>query len=185
MSKNMQDIESRNKKTVLAVFFAVFFMVGLAFASVPLYDLFCRVTGFGGTTERVAENTQTEILDREMEVRFRTTTAPDMPWSFEAPDAPVTVKVGARSLVSFTAHNPTGKTITGTAVYNVTPIKAARYFKKVQCFCFDEQTLNPGQTVNMPVMFYVDPAIQEDVNLRDVKSVILSYNFYRQDADES
>lgn len=186
MSSNdqLKAIEKRNKKTVMAVFGIVFGMVVLAYASVPLYNLFCKVTGFGGTTERVAAKSDVPVLDREMEIRFRTATAQDMPWAFNAEADKMTVKVGADGFINFKAHNPTGKAIKGTAIYNVTPIKAARYFKKIQCFCFGEQILTPGQTVNMPVMFFVDPAIADDVNLMDVKTITLSYTFYRQDSEE-
>jgi len=181
----MQDIENRNKKTVLGVFGIVAAMIVLAYASVPLYDLFCRVTGFGGTTGRVAEARQMDILDRQMEVQFRTSTADNMPWDFAVETNKMVVNVGADGFINFTAHNPTGKAVTGTAVYNVTPIKAAKYFKKIQCFCFDEQILTPGQTVNMPVVFFIDPAIDQDVNLRDVKTITLSYTFYKQDSGEA
>lgn len=184
-SNDMKAIEARNKKTVLAVFGIVCAMVVLAYASVPLYSLFCQVTGFGGATERVSEGRQITVLDRDMEIRFHTSTDDDMPWEFKPETPSMTVKVGEDGFANFTAHNPTGKTIAGTAIFNVTPIKAARYFKKVQCFCFDEQVLTPGQTVNMPVMFFVDPAIAEDVHLNDVKTITLSYTFYKQDSEKT
>lgn len=178
----LEKIEARNKKTVLTVFGAVVAMVLLSYASVPLYDLFCRVTGFGGTTGTgVAEARDT--LDREMTVRFRTTTADDMPWDFQAETDKMTVNVGADGFINFVAHNPTTEPVTGTAIYNVTPLKAGRYFKKIQCFCFEEQILTPGQSVNMPVLFYVDPKIAEDANLRDVKTITLSYTFFRKDSE--
>lgn len=179
---NYKDIETRNKKILAGVFFGVLLMVGLAFASVPLYDLFCRVTGTGGTVERVADTQNMPVLDRKMDVRFHTTMSPDIPWEAGAEEDKVTVNVGERRLINYVAHNTSGKTISGTALYNVTPIKAAKYFKKIQCFCFGEQVLTPGQTVNMPVLFYVDPAIDDDVNLKDVKTIILSYSFYKQDS---
>ena len=183
-ASDMKAIEARNKKTVLAVFGIVCAMIVLAYASVPLYTLFCQVTGFGGATERVEANSQMTVLDREMEIRFRTSTDDDMPWEFKAEADSMVIKVGADGFANFTAHNPTAKQIAGTAIFNVTPIKAARYFKKIQCFCFDEQILAPGQTVNMPVMFFVDPAIAEDVNLNDVKTITLSYTFYKQDSEK-
>ena len=181
--ENYKEIEKRNKKILLGVFAAVFLMVGVSFASVPLYNLFCRVTGFGGAVERVADSGNISATDRDMEIRFHTVMSPEIPWEVAAEENAIQVKVGEKRLVNFKAHNSSARPVSGTALYNVTPIKAAKYFKKVQCFCFDEQILTPGQTVNMPVMFYVDPAIEEDVNLRDVKTIILSYSFFRQDSD--
>lgn len=181
----LKALETRNKKTVMTVFGVVVAMVLLAYASVPLYDLFCRVTGFGGTPGRAAVEAESrDVLDREITIRFRSSTSLNMPWDFKAEVNEMDVNVGADGFVNFVAHNPTAQPVAGTAVYNVTPLKAGRYFKKIQCFCFEEQILTPGQSVNMPVLFYVDPKIAEDANLRDVKTITLSYTFFRKDSKE-
>ncbi len=181
--EKQKEIEARNKKTVLYVLAFVGFMIGVAYASVPLYDLFCRVTGYGGTTQ-VADSTNVTPIDRKMTIRFRTGTARNMPWNFGVEATSVDLKVGEEGFINFTAHNPTGKPVAGTAVYNVTPLIAGKYFKKVQCFCFGEQILVPGQKMNMPVLFFVDPEIDNDPNLKDVKTITLSYTFFRKDSGE-
>lgn len=161
----------------------VFGMVTLSFASVPLYDLFCRVTGFGGTTQ-VSESLPSEVIDRQMRIQFNADTSRQMVWEFGPEIRSVNVNVGERGLVNFIAHNPADSPTAGTAVYNVTPLKAGKYFHKVQCFCFDEQILQPGQEVNMPVMFFVDPAIDDDPNMEDVETITLSYTFFKTDSSE-
>ena len=179
--QRMREIEARNKKTVFGVFGVVVGMVALAYVSVPLYDLFCRVTGFGGTTS-FAERTTGEIIDRDITIRFRADTARNMPWHFAAEVPKVDLKVGEEGFVNFTAYNPSQNPVAGTAIYNVTPLKAGKYFKKIQCFCFDKQILTPQQKVNMPVLFFVDPKINEDPNLRDVKTITLSYTFFETES---
>lgn len=179
----MADIERRNKRVLTGVFVVVFAMLGLSFASVPLYNLFCAVTGYAGTTSRAEANTA-QVLDREMTVRFETQTAPGMPWSFRAEVDKITLNVGADGFVNFRAYNPSSNPVTGTAIFNVTPAKAGKYFKKVQCFCFDRQTLTPGQSVNMPVQFFVDPGIADDRFLDDVTTITLSYTFFHSDSQE-
>lgn len=156
-------------------------MVGVAFASVPAYRLFCQVTGYGGTPSVSAEGAAgSTVIDREMKVRFDASVNGTMPWHFAPVQREVTVKVGEQGLAYFQATNPTDQPITGTATFNVTPNKAAQYFVKVDCFCFTEQTLEPGQTVDMPVTFYVDPTIVEDENVKEVKTITLSYTFFRK-----
>ena len=152
-------------------------MGGMAYASVPLYRLFCQVTGFGGTTQR-AEVAPQQTADRTITVRFDSTVA-DMPWTFEPEQRSVDVKVGETKLIAYKAHNKARIDITGTATFNVTPAKAGQYFDKLQCFCFTEQTLKAGETVDMPVSFFVDPAILQDRNLDDVNTITLSYTFFR------
>ena len=182
-SDRMKDIEARNKKTVATVFGVVFAMVALAYISVPLYNLFCKVTGFNGTTS-IASTGPERVLDRQVSVRLLADTARNMPWSF-APEADkFDLKIGEEGFVNFVAYNPTAKPIAGTAIYNVTPLKAGKYFKKIQCFCFDEQVLTPGQKMNMPVVFFADPKIDDDPNLKDVKTITLSYTFFRKDSSE-
>lgn len=175
-----EELIRKNRKAGMYVFLAVFLMVGVSFAAVPLYDLFCRVTGFGGTTG-VSEALPGTVLEREMRIQFNASTSRDMPWNFTPDMRETTIQIGARGLTAYTAHNPTREIVSGTAIYNVTPLKAGKYFHKIQCFCFDEQALNPGQEVSMPVMFYVDPAIADDPNLDDVKTITLSYTFFKAD----
>ena len=156
-------------------------MVGLAYAAVPLYDLFCRVTGFGGTT-RVASAGSATISERLIAVRFNADVARGMPWQFQPIEREVALRIGETGFARYRATNPTDQAIVGTATYNVTPQKAGRYFAKIACFCFTEQRLEPGETVEMGVQFFVDPAILEDPNLDDVKTITLSYTLFRRAA---
>lgn len=179
-----EEMDRKNKRVALIVGCVVLGMVGLSFASVPLYNIFCRVTGWGGTTQvSDALPAEDEILDREMTVRFDSNVASDLPWYFKPEKQMVTVNVGARGFINFIAENEEAYPVAGTAVFNVTPLKAGKYFHKVQCFCFNEQVLQPGERVNMPVLFYVDPAIQDDRNLEDVKVITLSYSFFRTESE--
>lgn len=177
-------LRRKNIKTARGVLLVVVFMVGLSFASVPLYDIFCRVTGWGGTTQvSDALPSEDEILDRDMVVRFDSNAADDLDWYFKPEVLSVELKVGAQGFVNFIAENEGRVPVAGTAVFNVTPLKAGKYFHKVQCFCFNEQILQPGERVNMPVLFYVDPAIEQDRNLNDVKVITLSYSFFKTDSE--
>jgi cytochrome c oxidase assembly protein subunit 11 len=169
---------NRNGVVALSLVGVVAGMVALSYAAVPLYQIFCRVTGYGGTTQ-VAEKASGEIADRIITVRFDAGRAKDMEWNFQPAQRQVEVKVGEDKLIFYTASNPTDKRITGTAVFNVTPLKAGVYFNKVECFCFTEQTLDPGQSADMPVSFFIDPDIMDDVNLRDVDTITLSYTFFK------
>ncbi len=179
-----QELVARNARTGFIVIGVVLGMVGLSFASVPLYDAFCRVTGWGGTTQvsdvLPAEN---QILDREVTVRFDANVARDLPWDFSAETKSATLRIGARGFANFVSKNRSHKPVAGTALFNVTPLKAGKYFHKIQCFCFDEQILAPAQRVDMPVMFYVDPAIADDPNLDDVKVITLSYSFFKTESE--
>lgn len=175
----------KNTKTLLSVLLVATGMVGLAFASVPLYDLFCRVTGFGGTTQvSKAAPSKAEILDREITIRFNGDTNRNLNWRFKPDKRYVDLQVGQQGFISFQAKNNDSMPITGTAVYNVTPAKAGKYFQKTQCFCFDRQTLKPNQTMDMPVVFYIDPSIAKDRNMDDVKTITLSYSFFKSDSKE-
>jgi len=158
-------------------------MVALSFASVPLYRAVCKVTGWGGTTQRVAQN-KGEVLNRVITVQFNADVDPHMPWDFKPDQRQVKVKVGADAIISYSALNKSDKPVTGTAVYNVTPLQAGKYFNKTQCFCFGQQTLLPGQKVHMPVTFFIDPKIAADEDLADVKTITLSYTFYRHNSPE-
>ena len=169
---------SRNGVVLAALVGVTLGMVGLSFAAVPLYGVFCRATGFGGTTQRVAQGA-THMLDRKIEIRFNTDVNGDLPWVFKPNQRSVTLKVGETGMATFHAHNESGEPVVGTAVYNVTPEKAGLYFDKIQCFCFSQQLLRPQESADLPVAFYVDPAIAKDPNLDDVQVITLSYTFYR------
>jgi cytochrome c oxidase assembly protein subunit 11 len=174
---------NKNTRVLALVFGGVFIMGALAFASVPLYDMFCRATGFAGTTQ-ISDSVPSEIFDRKITVRFNTNTASDLPWSFEPETRRIDVNVGQQGLINFIAKNRSNRPKTGTAIYNVTPLKAGKYFQKTQCFCFDEQTLTPNQRMNMPVAFYIDPSIMDDENMEDVSSITLSYTFFESETKE-
>ena len=172
---------SRTARTALLAVLLVFGMAGLAFASVPLYRLFCQVTGFDGTTRVAAGEDAPGAVDRRISVRFDANTSRGLPWLFEPVDASRPVPIGARNIALYTARNLSARPVTGTATFNVTPVQAGRYFTKIQCFCFTEQRLEPGQEVSMPVIFYVDPAILDDPDARDISEITLSYTFYPVD----
>ena len=155
-------------------------MVGLSFASVPLYRMFCQATGFGGVPQ-VAEAAPDMVLDRKIKIRFDTNVDRDLPWQFEAEQRSVDVRIGESALIFFKAHNNTGKSVTGTAGFNVAPEIAGRYFTKIECFCFKQQTLAAGQGIEMPVTFFVDPKIVEDMSTKNIEEITLSYTFYRSD----
>lgn len=155
-------------------------MVGLAYAAVPLYSLFCRVTGYGGTTQ-VAEAAPGAVGERLMTVRFDASVERGMPWDFRPAQREVVVRIGEQTLAHYVASNPTARPITGQASFNVTPLKAGKYFDKIECFCFTKQTLAPGQTVDMPVSFFVDPALLKDRDMAEVDTITLSYTFFRLD----
>ncbi len=173
---------SRNLRVAVLLGGLVCGMVGLAFASVPLYRLFCQVTGFGGTTQ-VAVSLPSEVADRIIKVRFNSDISPALPWSFQPEQREVSLRIGEQGLVFYRARNLSNEPASGTATFNVTPLKAGQYFNKVQCFCFEEQRLMPGEEMQMGVSFFVDPAIMDDRGLDDLKTITLSYTFFR-DLDE-
>jgi cytochrome c oxidase assembly protein subunit 11 len=154
----------------------VAFMVGLAFASAPLYRAFCQATGFGGTPLR-AEKAPGAIAG-QVGVRFDANTHPGLPWRFEPEQLKVQVAPGAQTKIFYRAQNLSARTITGQAAYNVSPDQVGKYFNKIQCFCFSEQTLKAGQSVDMPVIFFVDPKIKQDPDTKDIDEITLSYTFY-------
>lgn len=158
-------------------------MVGLSFAAVPFYDWFCRVTGYGGATG-VAETEAGEILDRTVTVRFDANTAPDMPWEFRPMARTVEIRIGETGLAFYEAYNPTDEAIAGTASFNVAPFSAGGYFTKIACFCFELQVLQPGERVEMPVTFYVDPEIVDDIEASAVNDITLSYTMHRSELPE-
>ena len=173
---------SPKAKTVAQTLSLVVVMGGLAWASVPFYDWFCRVTGFGGTT-MVSEFApgEDEILDQTIFVRFDASKERGMPWDFKPVERRMEIRIGETGLAFYEAHNPTDRPIAGTASYNVTPYEAGAFFSKIACFCFEEQILQPGETALMPVTFFVDPAIVNDRDGQFVKQITLSYTFYETD----
>lgn len=166
--------------TAMALASVILGMVGLTAAAVPLYRLFCQVTGYGGTTQR-AEAAPERQLDQTIEVRFNADVAQGLPWSFAPVERAVEVRLGEQHLAFYRAHNNADRPMVGSATFNVTPYKAGAYFSKIACFCFEEQTLQAGETVDMPVSFYVDPAILDDPDTRDVRAITLSYTFFALD----
>lgn len=173
----------KNIKLLLRLVGLVSFMLAMSFAAVPFYDWFCRVTGFGGVTQ-VAKEFKGDILDREIEIRFDGSLEAGMPWEFTPVERTMTLKIGETGLAFYEAHNPTDKPVAGTASFNVYPYSAGAYFTKIDCFCFELQVLEPGQTVQMPVTFYVDPDIITDTDAKFAKSITLSYTFHVTDLPE-
>ena len=169
---------SANARVAISLAAVVCGMVGLAFASVPLYELFCRVTGFGGTTQ-VADAVPEMISERRITVRFNADVSPKLPWDFKPEETSVELRVGEPGLAFYVATNEAARPTTGTANFNVTPDKAGIYFSKVQCFCFEEQELKPGESMRMGVSFFVDPALLDDPGMADVETITLSYTFFR------
>ena len=191
-SASASSLDRRNLRIAVLAFLAAAGMVGLGFASVPLYRMFCQVTCFGGTTQ-VANESDAAIAERlassagtpPISVRFDANTASGMPWTFKPVHTSDSVQIGVRDLAFFTAKNNSSVPITGTATFNVEPEQAAPYFNKIQCFCFTEQTLQPGEEVRMPVLFYVDPAALDDPNMEGVEQITLSYTFHRKPPEDS
>ena len=171
------------QKTVVQLVAVVVIMGGLAWASVPFYDWFCRVTGFGGVTG-VATAGSDEILEQTIKVRFDASKERDFPWEFKPVQREMTVRIGETGLAFYEAYNPTDRPVAGAASYNVTRYAAGGFFDKIQCFCFEEQVLQPGERVQMPVTFFVDPEIVEDRDGKYVHTITLSYTFYETDLPE-
>jgi cytochrome c oxidase assembly protein subunit 11 len=167
------------RRTVLPLVLIVGGMTGLAFAAVPLYDMFCRVTGYGGTTQR-ADAGADRVLDRTITIRFDASTSSKLDWAFKPAQTSMKVRIGESALAVFEARNRSDNPVTGTATYNVTPEIAGYYFRKVQCFCFTKQRLEPGQHMDMPVSFFVDPEIVDDPDARNVDEITLSYTFFQK-----
>ena len=153
-------------------------MGGLAYASVPLYELFCQVTGFGGTTQ-VAENVDgIDAIDRDVRVRFDANTEAKLDWEFKPEVRQVELKMGEKMVVNYTAHNRSDKPISGMATFNVTPQAAGAYFNKIECFCFTDTYIEPGDTLEMPVVFFIDPEMDKEKAFKGIKTITLSYTFY-------
>ena len=157
-------------------------MVGMSYAAVPLYQMFCQVTGYGGTTQRV-DRYSDKVLDRKVTVAFDANVASNLPWDFKPVQRRVTMPVGETTQISYTVRNPSSRTTRGRATFNVTPEMAGAYFNKVECFCFTDTELKPGETLDMPVVFYVDPAIDEVPELKNMTTITLSYTFFAIDEE--
>jgi len=181
MSGNQQAAAGRNRKTALIAAGGAAAMLGLGFASVPLYRIFCQVTGFGGTTMRVdeAQAATVSVSGKTMSIRFDANVERGMPWQFRPEQTTDTVSIGARDMAIYIARNNSDHPVKGVASFNVEPERVGKYFNKVQCFCFNEQTLKPGEEVRMPVLYYVDPKILDDPEAKDVEQITLSYTFHQ------
>ncbi|RCS23376.1 cytochrome c oxidase assembly protein [Phyllobacterium salinisoli] len=178
VSTSTPDKKQRSNRVVATAcitFFAA--MVGAAYASVPLYRMFCQVTGYGGTTQRVEQMSDT-ILDKTINVRFDANTSGALPWDFKPVQRQVTLRIGETRQISYEGRNLASQATSGRATFNVTPERAGAYFNKVQCFCFTDTTLKPGEDMDMPVVFFVDPEIVNDPDLKDLKTITLSYTFF-------
>ncbi|MCX2695910.1 MULTISPECIES: cytochrome c oxidase assembly protein [Ochrobactrum] len=182
--EDQQNIDEKQKKLnrsnrTVAIACVAFFacMVGAAYASVPLYRLFCQVTGYGGTTQRVEQYSDT-ILDKTMKVRFDANTSNGLPWDFKPVEREVSLRIGETLMIKYEAQNLFDQTTYGRASFNVAPARAGAYFNKVECFCFTDTTLQPDESMEMPVVFFIDPEIINDPDLKDVKTITLSYTFF-------
>jgi cytochrome c oxidase assembly protein subunit 11 len=171
---------SRNGRMAMIGFGLAAAMLGLGFASVPLYRLFCAATGYNGTTQRVDDQTaeQVKAASNTISIRFDTNVERGMPWKFRALQTTDEITIGVRDMALFWAKNMSDAPLTGTASFNVQPEQAGKYFNKIQCFCFTEQTLKAGEEVRMPVLYYVDPAILNDPDTKDIQQITLSYTFH-------
>jgi cytochrome c oxidase assembly protein subunit 11 len=169
-------IAQKNRAVAIRMALFALAMLGLAFASVPLYRAFCQVTGFGGTTQK-AEAAPGAVAG-QIGVRFDANIDPALPWKFEPVQETVRIHPGARTTIYYEATNYTARSTTGQAIFNVTPEIAGKYFSKIECFCFTEQTLKPGETVKMPVIFFVDPKLRDDPDTKHIDEITLSYTFY-------
>ena len=180
----MTALTYRNRRVGMMAGALAVAMVGLGYASVPLYRLFCQVTGCDGTTQRAAEGADAPgaVAGKIINVRFDANVAPTIPWDFKPEQTVERAAVGARMMAFFTAKNESDLPVKGTASFNVTPSQAGQYFTKIQCFCFTEQTLQPGETMRMPVVYYVDPKILDDPSANDISEITLSYTFFPVDS---
>ena len=170
----------RKLRTAMLAGLGICFMGGLGFASVPLYRMFCQATGLNGTTQRGLA--APGAIGQKITIAFDTNVSVKLPWTFKPEHPSETIDIGGRDMAFFIATNHGTKPITGTATFNVTPTQAGKYFTKIQCFCFTQQTLKPGESVRMPVVFFVDPKILADEDAKDVKEITLSYTFYSADS---
>ena len=180
----------RNRRTALGVAGVVCGMLGLAYASVPLYDMFCRATGYNGTVQvggPAAPGADRAVPGQAVTIRFNANTAPGLPWRFTPGQGPMPLRLGDEGMAFYQATNTAAAAITGVATYNVTPAVVGKYFHKTACFCFEQQTLEPGQQADMPIAFWLDPQMAKDPATRDIRTITISYSFFRSldDADRN
>ena len=172
-------LQKQNRLILSTLFFIFIIMLSLSYASVPLYDLFCKVTGFGGTTQVAEKSPESNIFDNSINIRFDSNVSKDLDWSFSPEIRVLSLAIGKESKILYHAKNLGDIPIVGTATFNVTPAKAGKYFMKIDCFCFEEQLLMPGDSIKMPVTFFIDPDILLDENANEINEITLSYTFMR------
>lgn len=172
------DLARRNRRTMVIAACVAAGSLSMGFAAVPLYRLFCQVTGFGGTTMRADPNIKTQGIGKSISIRFDSNVSRALPWGFTPEEKTHSIVIGEKNMAIYLAKNLSDKPVTGQASFNVTPEQAGAYFSKIQCFCFTEQMLQPGQEVRMPVIYFVDPKILDDPDTRDIEQITLSYTFY-------
>jgi cytochrome c oxidase assembly protein subunit 11 len=174
------DLKRRNRRVGFFALLIVFGMVGLSLASLPLYRAFCSATGYNGTPTPVPKG-PINVTDRKVTIEFNADVSPELDWDFKPEQRTMQIYVGQKAMAAFRAVNLTDHAITGSAIYNVLPLKVGKYFHKIQCFCFGQQTLGPHQDAHMPVVFFVDPAFANDIDMQDVTQITLSYTFFKTD----
>ena len=177
-AQNQNNLKAQNKKVIFIITFVGMFMLSLSYAAVPLYDIFCRVTGFGGTTQ-IASSAPGSTGHPNINIRFESNITDSLNWDFYSKTKTVKIPMGEEKTIYYFAKNLSDEPIVGTATFNVTPAKAGQYFMKIDCFCFVEQLLNPGESMNMPVTFFIDPDLYKDENVQEVNEITLSYTFMK------
>ena len=177
-AQNQNNLKAQNKKVIFIIFFIGMLMLSLSYAAVPLYDIFCRVTGFGGTTQ-IASSAPGSTGHPNINIRFESNITDSLNWDFYSKTKTVKIPMGEEKTIYYFAKNLSDEPIVGTATFNVTPAKAGQYFMKIDCFCFVEQLLNPGESMNMPVTFFIDPDLYKDENVQEVNEITLSYTFMK------
>ncbi len=177
-AQNQNNLKAQNKKVIFIISFIGMLMLSLSYAAVPLYDIFCRVTGFGGTTQ-IASSAPGSTGHPNINIRFESNITDSLNWDFYSKTKTVKIPMGEEKTIYYFAKNLSEEPIVGTATFNVTPAKAGQYFMKIDCFCFVEQLLNPGESMNMPVTFFIDPDLYKDENVQEVNEITLSYTFMK------
>ena len=177
-AQNQNNLKAQNKKVIFIISFVGMLMLSLSYAAVPLYDIFCRVTGFGGTTQ-IASSAPGSSGHPNINIRFESNITDSLNWDFYSKTKTVKIPMGEEKTIYYFARNLSDEPIVGTATFNVTPAKAGQYFMKIDCFCFVEQLLNPGESMNMPVTFFIDPDLYKDENVQEVNEITLSYTFMK------
>ena len=177
-AQNQNNLKAQNKKVIFIISFIGMLMLSLSYAAVPLYDIFCRVTGFGGTTQ-IASSAPGSSGHPNINIRFESNITDSLNWDFYSKTKTIKIPMGEEKTIYYFARNLSDEPIVGTATFNVTPAKAGQYFMKIDCFCFVEQLLNPGESMNMPVTFFIDPDLYKDENVQEVNEITLSYTFMK------